>query len=120
MDDPYQPSYDPTRKLPPRGVFCAIMLVIATWLVIAVLAIMVFGCNYEPTTQQAADGEFAFLIIVFTGCVVSLTVTWVGLDWCIWEMRGAWNDMKDREWRWPEGPLYAPGKEPHHRKQRGT
>ena len=109
------PEYDPTHKPPPRGIFCAIMLIIATWVVIATVALLLFACSFDPT--QRVDGPLYFWVILFAGCIVTLTLTWIGLDWCIYEMREAWKAMEGREWRWPEGNAYGPGKEPHHLKE---
>jgi hypothetical protein len=114
-DDPYPPEYDPTQKTPPRGIFCALLLVMTTWIIILGVGLLVFACAFDP--QQRVEGPLAFWVMLFAGCTVIFAWTWIGLDWCIWQMSEAWEYMKHREWRYPEGELYGPGKEPHHMKE---
>ena len=37
--------------------------------------------------------------------VVAIMLVWVFLIHCGDLMKGAWQAMKGREWRWPEGPM---------------
>jgi hypothetical protein len=48
--------------------------------------------------------------------VIVVMLGWIFVIWCGDEMKGAWDAMKGREWKWPEGRngVYGPGDEPTH------
>ena len=52
---------------------------------------------------------FPAYVVGFAVIVIALMAAWVFLISCMDLMRGAWEAMKGREWRWPEGPLRGPG-----------
>jgi hypothetical protein len=62
---------------------------------------------------------FPLYVVGWAVIAVVIMLTWVFLIWCGDEMRSAWDAMRDREWRWPEGTngVYGPGDEPHHRRK---
>ena len=54
---------------------------------------------------------FPLYIVGWAAMVVTLMLVWIFLIWCGDEMKDAWDAMKGREWRWPEGPLQGPGQD---------
>ena len=54
---------------------------------------------------------FPLYVVGWAAMVVTLMLLWIFLIWCGDEMKGAWDAMKGREWRWPEGPLMGPGQD---------
>ena len=53
-------------------------------------------------------------LFLFSIGVIAISATWIGLHWCCGQMVDAWQAMKGREWKWPEGRngVYGPGEEP--------
>jgi hypothetical protein len=66
------------------------------------------------------DELFAEMVFYYALTVVLLCLAWMFLHFGIYEMREAWKAMKGRAWRWPEGDIYGPGDEPHHRAKKDT
>lgn len=57
---------------------------------------------------------FPVYVVVFAASVIALLAAWVGIIGCVDLMREAWQAMKGREWKWPEGTngVYGPGEQP--------
>ena len=57
---------------------------------------------------------FPAYVVGFTGIVIAILAAWLFAISCMDLMRDAWEAMKGREWKWPEGRngVYGPGEQP--------
>jgi hypothetical protein len=55
---------------------------------------------------------FPVYVVGFAVIVIAILAAWLFAISCMDLMREAWEAMRGREWRQPEGPLWGPGKQP--------